>query len=264
MSKQSDTDVSSELEAKTNFRELQVFTIRSGIPGFDEALGQGLPTGNIYLVSGVSGSNNILFVQQILYNLVASKSQVTYYNLEHTSSDIIRDLSIYKMDIREYVDDASWDFVRLILPKMKVIQDLLSDNPLEEKIELGGTLSPLMDHFYDSVKNGRNTAIHMSYLIRNSILEDVQNMLMFMREAVRKHGGVHFLLLTNDVNSADSVAVVKDFVDSVFDISISIREQDVENIVTVQKIRNVIPKSRQIRLTIRNTGIATETIRRVD
>jgi KaiC/GvpD/RAD55 family RecA-like ATPase len=253
-----------ELEVKGDDKGLQVRAIPSGISGFDDAIGQGLPSGNMYLIQGSTGSNNILFVQQFLYNLLASKSKVTYYNLEFTSFDIIRDMSIYKMDIAEYVEDGSWKFVRMVLPKMKKIQDVLSQLPTEERIDLEGSLSPLMDHFQEGIKNGRNTAIHLSYLLRNHPLEDVQNLLMFMRELVRKYGGIHFLLLSNETNSPDSISVMKDIVDSVLDISMTIRGTDVESLITIQKIRGVIPKSRQIRLSVRDTGISIETIRRVD
>jgi len=253
-----------DLVVKNNDKGSRVLAIPSGIPGFDEVLGHGFPSGNMYLILGSTGSNSILFVQQVLYNLLVFKSKITYYNLEYTSFDIIRDMSIYKMDIAEYVDDGSWSFVRMVLPKMKKIQDVLPQMPTEERIDLEGSLSPLMEHFHESVKNGRNTAIHMSYLLRNHPLEDVQNMLMFMREVVRKYGGIHFLLLSNETNPSESISVIKDTVDSVFDISMSIRGTDVENIVTIQKIRNVIPKSRQVRLNIRDSGISTETIRRVD
>jgi len=36
-----------------------------------------------------------------------------------------------------------------------------------------------------------------------------------------------------------------------------------ENVITISKIRNMVPKARIVRLAQRETGLATETIRRV-
>ncbi len=52
--------------------------VATGIPGFDESLGKGLPAGNLYLISGDLGSSAHQFVQQVLFNRIISRGNVLY------------------------------------------------------------------------------------------------------------------------------------------------------------------------------------------
>lgn len=245
------------------FEQATKIIVQTGIPGFDENLGQGLPSGNLYLVSGTLGSKATLLAQQILYNILITKGKVTYYTVENPSTDIISDMQLFGMNIQQYVDDGSWIFARPLPQNMKKIFDLLPEVPMEQKIEIGDSLSNLMNHFHDSVKDGRSTAIHLPQLIRNFSLDEIQNLLFFMTGVVRKYGGVHFLLLTEGAHDENIVITIKDAVDSVFDITTQTRGNTIEIIVTIQKIRNMLPKVSVIRLALNENGMATETIRRV-
>lgn len=235
----------------------------TGIPGFDESLGQGLPAGNLYLISGAVGSSSNQFVQQILYNTMISKGNVTYYTVENASTDIIQDMQVLGMNIQQYVDDGSWVFGRVVPPNMKKIVDALPEIPMEQRIDLDESFTSLMNHFYETVKGGRNTAIHLPLLVRNFPLDEIQNLLFYMTGIVRRHGGIHFLLLTEGAHEQNVAVTIKDTVDSVFDVTTIARGAEVENIITISKIRGMIPKARVVRLAQRESGLATETIRRV-
>ena len=71
----------------------EIKTTESGIPGFDDALGGGLPIGNLFLFSGVFGNNQPLFAQQILYHSIVEKGKVVYYSLDQASTDIIDEMA---------------------------------------------------------------------------------------------------------------------------------------------------------------------------
>lgn len=238
-------------------------TIATGIPGFDDAIGQGLPAGNIYLVPGQLGSSADLFVQQILYNTIVSKSKVTYYTVTTPSSDIIKDMLLYKMGVEKFVDDGTWVFARIIPPKMKEIIDSLPENPMEQRVDLGDTLANLTNHLYDSISEGRNTAIHLPDLMRIYSLDEIQGIILYITSLARKFGGIHFMSLTEGAHEQHEIMGVKDMVDSVFEFTTNIREDGMENTLTIQKARDLIPKKRIIRLSQRETGLATETIRRI-
>jgi len=242
----------------------QVATVVStGIPGFDEILGQGLPAGSLYLLSGLLGSDANLFAQQVLYNAVIRKGKVAYYTVENSSTDIISSMQLFRMNIQQYVDDGSWVFARAVPPNMKKVMDVLPEVPMEKRIDLEGSLSNLMNHFHESVKEGRSTALHLPQLIRSFPLDEIQNLLFFMTGVVRKLGGIHLLLFTEGAHAQSVTVTIKDAVDSVFEITTEARGSEIENIVTIQKIRNMRPKSRIIRLATRENGLATETIRRL-
>jgi len=167
------------------------------------------------------------------------------------------------MNIQQYVDDGSWSFSRIIPSNMKTIIDALPEVPMEQKLELDDSLTKLMNNFYDMAKEGRSTAIHMPLLIRNFSLNDIQNLLFYMTGIARRFGGLHFLLMTEGAHDNETIVTIKDTVDAVFDVTTVTRGSEMENIITISKIRNMIPKARVIRLAQRDTGLATETIRRV-
>ena len=222
-----------------------------------------MPAGNLYLLSGPLSSNTNLFAQQILYHSIIKKGKVTYYTVEHASTDIIEDMQLFNMKIEQYVDDGSWIFVRVLPPSMKKITHALPEVPMEKRIELVDSLSTLMNNFHDTVKEGHNTAMHLSHLIRNFSLDEIQNLIFFMAGVARKYGGIHFLLMTEDAHEENVIVTIKDAADTVFEITAEVRSSELENTITIQKIRNMIPKNRIIRLSIKDTGMVTETIRRI-
>ena len=251
-----------EGELKQEAVKGKIEIVESGIPGFDESLGQGLPAGSLYLVSGPLGTNQGLFAQQIMYHRIISKEKVAYYTVEKSGNDIIDDMKLFGMKIQEFVDDGSWIFGRALTPNLKKLVDVLPESPMEQKIELSDSLSPLMKHFQESVKNGCSTTIHLSHLIQTFSLEEIQNLLFFMTGVAREFGGIHFILMTEDAHDQNSVIAIKDAVDTVFAMSSSIRGNELENNVTLKKIRNMFPKTWILRFNIKKNGLVTETIRR--
>lgn len=255
--------VAQQQESTLADQQNQQQVIRSGIPGFDESLGQGLPTGNIYLITGTVGAGIEQFVQQILYTTLIAKSKITYYNLENSSSDTIQDMKEFRMNIQPYVDDGSWKFARVVPQNMKKIIEVFPEESMEDRIYLDESFTGIMNHFFDSAKNKRNTAIHMTSLARNYSIEEIQNLMTYMKGIVRKFGGIHFLILTHDAIPQTTSMSIKDIADAVFDTEITFRGNEIESTITITKIRNMIPKTRKVRLTQRETGLFTETIRRV-
>jgi len=237
--------------------------IPTGIPGFDESIGQGLPAENLYLVSGSIDSTSHLLVQQILYNRIISKQKVAYYTVENSSTDVIKDMDLFGMNIQKYVDEGSWKFMRLIPPKTKKVMDSLPEVPMEQRVDLDETFTSLMNNFHDTVKDGASTALHLPSLVRNFSLDEIRNLLLYMTGTIRTFGGIHFLMLTEGAHEQNVAVTIKDGVDSVFDISSTTRGKEVESSLYIQKIRGVLPKMRTIKLTQRKDGLATETIRRV-
>jgi archaellum biogenesis ATPase FlaH len=166
------------------------------------------------------------------------------------------------MNIEQYVNDGSWVFTRLVVSSMKNMIDAMPDVSQEKKIDLD-SLSKLMKNFEESAKDGYNTTLHLSHLIRNFSLEEIQNLLFFMTEVARKYGGIHFLLMTEDSHEKSLVVTIKDAVDSVFEFASQVIEEEIENILTIRKVRNMIPKARVLRLSMKNSGLVTETTSRI-
>ena len=216
----------------------------------------------MYLLSSSLGSNADLFAQQILYRIVANGVKVNYYTVEHSSTDVALNMQLFGMNIEQYVKDGSWVFTRLVVPSMKNVIDTMQDLSQEKKINLD-SLSKLEKSFEESAKEGYNTALHLSHLIRNFSLDEIQNLLFYMTEVTRKYGGIHFLLMTEDSHEKSLVVTIKDAVDSVFEFTSQVIEEEIENILTIRKVRNMIPKARVLRLSMKNSGLVTETTSRI-
>ena len=216
----------------------------------------------MYLLSSSLGSNADLFAQQILYRIVANGVKVNYYTVEHSSTDVALNMQLFGMNLEQYVKDGSWVFTRLVVPSMKNVIDTMQDLSQEKKINLD-SLSKLEKSFEESAKEGYNTALHLSHLIRNFSLDEIQNLLFYMTEVTRKYGGIHFLLMTEDSHEKSLVVTIKDAVDSVFEFTSQVIEEEIENSLTIRKVRNMIPKARVLRLSMKNSGLVTETTSRI-
>ena len=221
-----------------------------------------MPSGNLYLLSSSLGSNADLFAQQILNHIIADMGKVAYYTVERSSLDILQDMELFGMNIEQYVKEGSWVFTRLVVPSMKSLIGTMPDVLQEKKLDLVSLLE-LGKNFEDKVKQGFNTALHLSHLIRNFSIEEIQNLLFFMAEVTRKYGGIHFILISEDSHEKSLVVTIKDTVDSVFEFTSQVRDEEMENILTIRKIRNMIPKARVIMLSVKNTGLVTETTSRI-
>ena len=171
-------------------------------------------------------------------------------------------MQLFGLNVEQYVNDRLWVFTRLVVSSMKSIMDAMPDVLQEKKIDLD-SLSKLMKSFEESAKEGYNTALHLSHLIRNFSVEEIQNLLFFMTEVTRKYGGIHFLLMSEDSHEKSLVVTIKDAVDSVFEFKSEVIEDEIENILTIRKIRNMIPKARVLRLSTKNSGLVTETTSRI-
>jgi len=181
----------------------------------------------------------------------------------YPSTDVMADMQLIGMNIQQYVDDGTWVFGRVVPPKLKKVIDSLPEIPMEQRIDLDETFTKLMNHFHGAAKDGRNTAIHLPLLVRNYSLDELQNLIFFMKGVSRKFGGVHFLLLTAGAHAENIAVAIKDSTDTVFEITTQSRGTEIENTVAIQKIRAMLPKARAIKLTQRGGRLATETIRRV-
>lgn len=235
----------------------------SGIPGFDDLLGGGFPDGSLYILSGPYGGHNATFAQQVLYNRIVSKGKVAYYIIENPGNDIIEDMALFSWNIEGYVDDGSWKFVRLLPPTIEKIVKLTQENPMEEGIPLRATLAPLQDDFLARLKDNRWCMLNISYLLQNFGSQDIMELLIYMIAAVRKYGGVHFLLLTEGLVDNKIANMAKDLVDGVFEFEDSERAIEYGTTLHIRKMRKTVLSTRTIKITLMPSGMVAETVSRI-
>jgi len=243
-------------------KQLETEFLESGIQGFDKALGNGLPVGNIYLLCGHFANGSDIFVQQVLNKRIISNDKVAYYTVEQSSNDTIDAMKIYGMDIQEYVNNNSWMFFRMLHESLKNVTSVIPKVSSEQQISFND-ISVLMKHFQDQAENGFNTCINFSSLMRNFSLKEISNFLFFMQNVARTTGGIHFVLLNEDEHKPSDISTLKSIADSVFYFSSEVRGLDLLVTLSIQKIKGIFPKTWSLRFTAKEIGLVTETIRRV-
>jgi len=243
-------------------KQLEKEFLESGIQGFDDAIGNGLPIGNIYLLCGHFANGSDIFVQQVLNKRISSNDKVAYYTVEQSSNDTINAMKLYGMNIQEYVNNNSWMFFRMLHTSLKNVSSVIPKVSTEQQISFDN-ISILMKHFQEKAEEGFNTCINFSSLMRNFSLKEMSDFLFFMQNVVRVTGGIHFVLINEDEHKPSDISTLKNMADTVFNFSSEIREQNIDVTLTIQKIKDLVPKTRVLRFTIKEKGLDAETIRRI-
>jgi KaiC/GvpD/RAD55 family RecA-like ATPase len=252
-----DEKIGSALEEKKDSR------LPSGIPGFDDILGDGFPNASLYILSGPYGGHHLTFAQQVLYNHMVSKGNVAYYTIENSSEDIMDDMAIFNWHINKYVDDGSWKFIRLLPPAIEKVARLTDEAPMEERISLKSSLVPLQDDFLSRLKEGRWSALNFSYITQNYPLDNVVELLLYMLAAIRKYGGIHFLFLTEGLTDAKTANTVKDLIDGVFEFENTERAIEYGTTLHIRKMRKTVLTTRTVKITLMPSGMVAETASRI-
>lgn len=244
-------------------KETKNVRVPSGIPGFDDILGDGFPNGSLYILSGPYGGHHLTFAQQVLYNHAIAKGNVAYYVVENSSDDIMEDMALFNWHVNKYVDDGSWKFVRLLPPSIEKIAKLTDEIPMEKRIALKSSLIPFQDDFLSSLKEGRWCAMNFSYLAQNFPIDIMVESLLYMLTAIRKHGGVHFLFLTEGLLETKNANTIKDLVDGVFEFENTERAIEYGTTLHIRKMRKAILSTRMVKITLMPSGMIAETASRI-
>ncbi|WP_297436152.1 ATPase domain-containing protein [Thermococcus sp.] len=126
----------------------EVERVRSGIPGFDELIEGGFPTGTTVLVTGPTGSGKTTFGVQFVYKGAE----------EHDEHGVIVTLEERAQDLRREMKTFGWDLERYEREGKIAIIDGVSavvGLPSEEQFVLEGNLNPedFLRYVYRVVKS---------------------------------------------------------------------------------------------------------------
>jgi KaiC/GvpD/RAD55 family RecA-like ATPase len=234
-----------------------------GLQGLDYVLGGGLPENSAYILTGGPGTHYATFANQAIYNHLSKGGKAVYYNPEAPLNDTVEDMALYHWNVRPYLDDRSFVYSRPSPPQLQTLADLMQENPMEEVIKLGSSLSSLTKDFVEKLKEGRWSVLSPSYLLSVYPQKEVTDLVMFWVGAVHRYGGVHFLTLPEGVHDEKHVNFLKSVVDGVLCFKFAQGFGQAEGEVEIQKLRRVIPKSKSFRHTVQPDGLAIETTARI-
>lgn len=236
----------------------------TGIRGFDYGIGGGLPDKALYLTLGDPGSSHQIFVLQTLFNRVVSKGTVSYFTVESSSIDLIEDMATFQWGVEKYMDDASWLFQGVKTPELQKLSELTTENPLEKPINVSSvSLDGLKAELLVRVKEGRWTALGLSYLLLHYELPVVVDLILYWLSTVRTFGGVHFVVLSTGIHDPRHVSLIRELVDGVIGFSIAPKRGEIGGTLTIEKMRRTLVKSRVFEYVLLEQGISIETAQRI-
>lgn len=169
--------------------------IRSGIPGFDDLIGGGIPEGNLVVVSGDPGSGKTTFCLGFLYRGAKDYNEPgVYISLEESEPEIIREASFFGYDFESMVKK------RLIMITSISLYDFDKlKNTIEEAIESTHAKRLVIDPgvvfrlFFEKEMDARKTLLnlgkmlkrfHVTTVITNELSLDKINSLFGLEEFV--------------------------------------------------------------------------------
>ncbi len=236
----------------------------TGIKGFDYAIGGGLPDKALYLSLGEPGSSHQTFVLQTLYNRVVSKGTVSNFTVESSSVDLIEDMATFQWGVKRYLDDASWIFQSVRTPELQKLAELKNENPLERPINVSSaSLDGLKAELLTRVKEGRWTALGLSYILLHYDLEKVVDLILYWISTVRKFGGIHFVMLSSGIHDPRQVSLIRELVDGVIDFNLVPKRGEIGGTLTIEKMRRTLVRARVFEYVLLEQGISIETAQRI-
>ena len=108
--------------------------LKTGVPGFDELIGGGIPRGFFVAVVGEPGTGKTVFSIHYAWQGVEEGDRVIYVTTEESRESIIRQAEVFGMDLARAVDEGKMIIIDALL-RGKSDEWSLSDLSIEELVE---------------------------------------------------------------------------------------------------------------------------------
>jgi len=227
--------------------------VKTGIEGFDEPLGGGIPAKSLILLLGDPGSGFDLFSQQILYSKAKEGEKAIYLTIERAPLDIEEEMALFGWDLEGLKRDQKWIFVDAYDLRLKHAA----------KTEM---VSMLQTDFIQQIKfNVTHTALDtLSYLLLNFDIRDIIDIVELLQVQIKAQGGIHFMLMVKGMHEPKIISTIEHMADGVFEFTTRESVDGThEKILTIQKMRRAIFPRRIFSLRTSEKGLAVEAFGRV-
>jgi len=95
------------VEEDVSIVKKQIKRIKTGVPGFDEMIGAGIPSGSVVLTSGGPGSGKTTFCIQMLGWAAERGEKCLFISLEENSERLIEHMESYGLNPRKYLAEGT-------------------------------------------------------------------------------------------------------------------------------------------------------------
>ena len=213
--------------------------LRLWIEGLDEMLGGGLPDKSVVVMTGEPGSGYDILAQQIMYQHALHNEKVAYFSTSRSRETIKEDLATFGWNVTPLEEKGDW--IHLQAPVSDAIQVLTQNMP-------------------KAVAEGRWVLLDsLSYLILTQKYYSVVQIVELLLENARKHGGIHFVLLTQKMHDAETETTMQHLADGVMEFTAHETAGGIDRRIRIKKMRRAVYEPRLIPFNITERGITIET-----
>ncbi|MHA1124750.1 MAG: RAD55 family ATPase [Candidatus Heimdallarchaeota archaeon] len=236
----------------------KIKTQPSGIAGFDQTIGGGIPDGSLILLLGEPGSGFDIFALQLLYEQAKLGKKVFYVSVDKPPSEVELEMMTFKWSIDTYKSIGSWTYVDAYSAKFAAPDESTPVISWDK-----GLLNLLRTKFVDHV--GKTTQPYtiidtVSHLLldyeEDQVRELIENLIT---NVVRKVGGVHLLLMVKGMHDTKTEVLFSHLADGVIDFYLRERSDQLQRIFRVRKMRKAIYDTRLYPINLESEGIQIET-----
>jgi KaiC/GvpD/RAD55 family RecA-like ATPase len=202
-------------------------------------LGGGLPDKSVVVMIGEPGSGYDILAQQIMYQHALHDGKVAYLSTSRSRETTKEDLATFGWNVTPLEEKGGW--VHLQAPVADAIQVLTQNMP-------------------KAVAEGRWVLLDsLSYLVLTQKYYSVVQMVELLLENARKHGGIHFLLLTQKMHDAETETTMQHLADGVMEFTANETAGGIDRRIRIKKMRRAVYEPRLIPFNITERGITIET-----
>lgn len=217
--------------------------LRLWVEGLDEMLGGGLPDKNVVLMTGEPGSGYDILAQQIMYQHALHNEKIAYFSTSRQPDTLREDLATFGWNVPPLEEQGKWIF---------------------HQVSTADAIQILNEKIPQAVSEGRWVLIDsLSYLILTQKYGSVVKTVELLSESARKHGGIHFLLLTQKMHDIETETTMQHLADGVMEFSAQESAGGIDRRIRIKKMRRAVYEPRLISFNITERGITIETAVRI-
>ena len=217
--------------------------VETQITELDEVLGGGLPDKSVILILGEPGSGNDTLAQQIMYQHALKEGKVAYFTTFRSPDILTEDLETFGWMVSPLEKAGRWTFL---------------------DVHTSETLEFLQEEIPKRLEEGCWTITDsLSYLLLTQEYKPVINIIQLLLYNARKHGGIHFLLLTRGMHDPQTEITIQHLADGVIELTGQKVAGGIDRRIRVKKMKKAVYAPRLIAFSITKNGVVIETAVRI-
>jgi len=206
-------------------------------------LGGGLPDKSVVLMTGEPGSGYDILAQQIMCQHALHNEKVAYFSTSRSPETLREDLATFGWNVAPLEEQGKWIFHQVSVTDAFQV--------LTEKIPV-------------SISEGRWVLVDsLSYLILTQKYYSVVQTAELLLDCARKHGGIHFVLLTQKMHDTETETTMQHLADGVMEFLAQETAGGIDRRIRIKKMRRAVYEPRLIPFNITERGITIETAVRI-